>query len=387
MWQITTIIALFLVGYAYIGYPVVLAIWSRYSGRDLLKKDSDLTVSIILPVFNEQDAVIKRIENLLSQDYNSGSSEILVVDDGSTDATRQRVREYPSTKVHLLSYNDRRGKSHAINYAASQATGEVLVLTDARAQFESNTISELLSNFIDPEVGAATGVNHVHNRGIGENENLYWRYESWIKKNESRLHSTCAVTGSIVAIRSTCFNGIPEHIINDDAYLNLDVIKQGYRFICDDQAHCTRAPAKSIPADRVRRWRIAAGRFQLLAKVSLWPWHNFKMLICYWSHKFLRLLLGPILLVGLIANAMAVIDDPKNVFFSLLLLTQILFYILALAGAKQWPLPRLLRKLAKTTWLILEINFSGIWGLMGYLKGTQTVLWTKAQKSGSGGSE
>src|SRR5262249_33702261 len=137
----------------------------------------------------------------------------------------------------------RRGKSVAINRAVAEATGEILVLSDAHAVYQSDAIRQLVRNFADPTVGCVSGQLVMQPRpgrktAAGSGQWLYWRYESAIKRLESRIGSSVAMAGMMFAIRRSLFSPLPEGLINDDAFLGLAVVGRGFRAIYEPAATC-----------------------------------------------------------------------------------------------------------------------------------------------------
>jgi dolichyl-phosphate beta-glucosyltransferase len=91
-------------------------------------------LSVVIPAYNEQD----RIEHTLARtveylDGRGDSYEILVVSDGSTDATETLVQRFAEThpQVKLLGYQPNRGKGYAVRYGILRAQGERILFSDA----------------------------------------------------------------------------------------------------------------------------------------------------------------------------------------------------------------------------------------------------------------
>jgi hypothetical protein len=187
----------------------------------------------------------------------------------------------------------------------------------------------LLESFADPSVGAVSGDLVVEAQaGVMACIGLYWRYEKWLRQQESRIHSTVGVTGAICAVRRHLFLGIPQNTILDDVYWPLLVTMQGYRVI-----HEKRAVAYDCLPDRARdefrrKVRTLAGNFQLAARLPqlLLPWRN-PVWLPFVSHKLLRLAV-PWALLGMLLLS-AVLKAPL---YEWLLWGQIGFYGLALLG-------------------------------------------------------
>lgn len=97
-------------------------------------------VSVIIPAYNEEDYIGKAIESLLSQSYKE--LQIIVVDDGSRDKTRQIVKRYK--KVNLIN-GEHKGPGFSRNLGAKKAKGDILVFVDADMTFDKDYIKNLVS--------------------------------------------------------------------------------------------------------------------------------------------------------------------------------------------------------------------------------------------------
>ena len=87
-----------------------------------------------------------------------------------------------------------------MNCAVREASGDVIVFADARQRFHSRAIRELVSNLADQTVGAVSGelvLRDPTRSEIGGAQALYWKYEKWIRKSESRFDSSIGATGAI----------------------------------------------------------------------------------------------------------------------------------------------------------------------------------------------
>lgn len=100
-------------------------------------------VSIIIPAYNEENHIADCLRTLLNQTYKE--TEIIAVDDGSSDKTVQKITEYP---VELLSQSHQ-GPAKARNKAAKMAKGRILVFVDSDMTFEENFIKDLVQPIID----------------------------------------------------------------------------------------------------------------------------------------------------------------------------------------------------------------------------------------------
>src|SRR5947209_2911818 len=100
-----------LVGYTYLAYPLLLALATRWRGRPHQPGPAQASVSIILPVHNEEGNLARRLDELIRLVRDSGlAGEILVVSDGSTDRTAETARSYASKGVGLIELVEKQGK-------------------------------------------------------------------------------------------------------------------------------------------------------------------------------------------------------------------------------------------------------------------------------------
>jgi hypothetical protein len=149
----------------------------------------------------------------------------------------------------------------------------------------------LLRNFADPDVGAVSGELILQSKpGVMEGVGLYWRYEKWLRRQESRVHSTAGVTGAICAVRRELFRPVPAGTLLDDVYWPLCVTLQGWRVVFERQARAYDCLPEKARDEFRRKVRTLAGNFQLAARLpqALLPWRS-PAWFAFLSHKLLRL--------------------------------------------------------------------------------------------------
>jgi hypothetical protein len=137
--------------------------------------------------------------------------------------------------------------------------------------------------------------------GIG----LYWRYEKWLRCQESLVGSQVGVSGSISACRRELFTPIPPGTLLDDVYWPLCVVMKGYRVIHDSRAHAYDEWPERIGDEFRRKVRTLAGNFQLVARLpgALIPSRN-PVWVQLVSHKLARLAVPWALLALLVFSAL-----------------------------------------------------------------------------------
>ncbi|MFH0933487.1 MAG: glycosyltransferase, partial [Nitrospirota bacterium] len=110
-------------------------------------------ISIIIPTYNSAQVLRKCLESLGSQTISSEGYEVIVVDDGSTDGTRDIVAKYPAQYI----YQQNRGPAATRNYGVSQAQGEIILFTDADCEPQPNWIEEMIEPMNDNQVVGVKG--------------------------------------------------------------------------------------------------------------------------------------------------------------------------------------------------------------------------------------
>lgn len=377
-----TLLCLLVLFYHFVGYPLLLALLAKVWQRPVAQSTATPSVSLIIAAYNEGEIIRSKIENSLELDYPPGLLEIIVISDGSTDETAAVVETFAGQGVKSMHMPARNGKSAAVNRAVAQAQHEIVVVSDANAYYLPDAIRKLVRNFGDPEVGGVSGRKTIRKSGspISESEGTYWKYESFIKKQESLLDSTAGVVGEMMAVRRSLFQPIPAAIILDDAYTALNLMRRGYRVIYEPAAVCWETSAASSRDEFIRRRRNSAGRYQFLFEPAIWPWNKPIALFAYLSHKLLRLVLPIFMIVALGLSTVAMLLPQRTPLITVAFVLQLIFYGLAALGLGTEHLGKRF-KLAAIAYYIASGTFSSLPGLFYYLSGKQTPVWEKVQRS------
>ncbi|MBA3533968.1 MAG: glycosyltransferase family 2 protein, partial [Ardenticatenales bacterium] len=301
--------------YTYVGYPLLLTLLARTRPQPRPYAPIRPTVTLLITAYNEEAVIAEKLENSLALDYPRERLQILVAADGSDDQTPEIVRGYAARGVELSFSPPRRGKMAAINRAMPLARGEIVVFSDANNLYDPTTLQALVKPFFDPEIGATSGAKVIlrGDGALGESEGLYWKYESFVKKQETRLDSCAGVAGEIFALRRRLFESPPEAIINDDFYMAMRLIGRGYRVVYVPEARSAERVSLSAEDERARRARIIAGRYQAIALApSYLPLQRPLVVWQIVSHKFLRPLVPFAMLGALVANSQALLWPPRQ---------------------------------------------------------------------------
>ena len=331
--------------YVYLGYPILL--WSLQA---VFRSSPDTqpvepTVSLLVAAYNEAAVIAGKIRNSLAIDYPADKLEVVIASDGSTDATADIVRSFTGTesggRVRLLDFAINRGKTGMLNDAVPQMRGEIVAFSDASSMVAPDSLRALVRRFGDPRVGAASGVYRLLKKDqahLGSQEDLYWKYETFLKVQEARLGAFTGAHGSLYAIRRALYPFPPATTINDDFTIPIRILERGHR-VAYEPAAVAYEEAHEMEGFN-RRVRITAGNIEQLREIKglIWPPRPF-VLFCLLSHKTGRLLVPVFMLIALAANIALRNQFPYN----WLLIGQVLFYGLAMLGARISLKPKVLR--------------------------------------------
>jgi poly-beta-1,6-N-acetyl-D-glucosamine synthase len=380
-------VAVVVLGYTYIGYPALIGAWARWRPRAATRSNHTPTVSVVIVAHNEGPRIRERLENLIALDYPRDRVEILLASDGSDDDTVERARAYEAVGVRILAFPTRRGKAATLNQVVPQATGDVILLGDARQRFDRRVIRELVASFADPRVGAVSGelafFDGTEALPLQSGVGFYWKYEKFIRVSESAVDSTVGATGAIYAMRRGLFEPIPEDTLLDDVIIPMRIVRKGYRVLFERGAIAADRIASSGAEEFTRKVRTIAGNFQLVARE---PWVLDPSRNRLWmqtvSHKLLRLA-SPLLLLIVFSTNLLLVDTSL---YGMLLGLQLVFYSSAIYGSRRSRRGSLLLGLPYAFCLL---NWATVVAFWRFITRQQSVTWERglASRSASRGAQ
>ncbi len=365
-----------LLAYVYIGYPVLIGILAHFfSQPKKFCEGVEPSVSLIISAFNESSVIAAKVKNSLELAFPAEHLEIIVVSDCSDDGTDGIVRGSERLGVRLLRQNQRLGKSAALNYAVPQARGTILVFSDANALYQPDAIRNLVRHFSDPKTGYVVGNARYSERGAGsssaESEGLYWKLETYLKKQESLFGSVVGGDGAIYAIRRELYSPLLPTDIND--FLNpLQIIARGYNGVFEPSAVCYEDAAENFSQEYRRKVRIISRSLNALRRVpiALNPLRNTRHWFSLVSHKVLRWF-APFFMVFCFASSLALWRIP---FYMTSAILQAAFYALALIGWK-WRPANKIGKLLSLAFYFCMVNLASLVGCVKCFRGDLSGIW------------
>jgi poly-beta-1,6-N-acetyl-D-glucosamine synthase len=328
-------LSLFLVIYNYLLYPLLVFVLSRFRElkHDCYTRDDDLpSVCLIIPALGDVATIRTKIRNTLRLSYPEKKLILLTISDKNDTAVQALLTEYK--KHHIINFCKRGidNTYHALDLGAKLAKTNIIIFSDVRNELNDMAVRNLARHFKDPAVGAVSGVRSLYTSKSSQasvGDNLYWKYETFIKNAESRLGSITGAAGELLAIRKSLYQTIDKGYINFDSAITFKLIEQGYRVILEDEALSLMDSSRDMKNSFHERVTMARAGFQTLFRewrqlFSFKSWFTFS----YHSHKTLRLFI-PFLLIALFLIPFWLLEDPVMI---LIMALQLVFYILALAG-------------------------------------------------------
>lgn len=282
-------------------------------------------VSVIIPVYNEEVIIKQTIRALLKSRYPV--TEILIVDDGSTDQTASIVKKYYSwhPKVKLLQKVNG-GKASALNLGFQNALGEIIITIDADTIFHPVTISHLVKNFSDPRVAAVTGNCKIGNI---KKQLTIWQHIEYVtaqnldKRALEELGCITVVSGSNSAWRKNVVEQLGyyhDDTLAEDTELTIRILNAGYKIIYDDRAISYEECPETVNEFLKQRYRWSYGVLQT-------AWKHKKSIFSS-PNKNLKLFAVPSLLFSYLLFLTAPIIDLLFIIAFLSGATSIYFFVL-----------------------------------------------------------
>ncbi len=374
--------------YTYLGYGALVYIIAKRMPQPALegREDSELpSLTVLVPAYNEADVIGAKIRNTLTLHYPRDRFRVLVITDGSSDGTDLIAKAFP--QVEVLHHTARMGKAQAINRAMEEIRSDLVVLTDANTILNEDALVLLANGFANQLTGAVSGEKQVLDPREDElsaaGEGLYWKYESFLKKNDARLYSIVGAAGELLAFRTSLFIPFEPDTVLDDFILSMRICEQGYRVGYIPEARAYETGSFNLREEQKRKVRIAAGGYQALGRLTKsWDWRfNSTLFFQFVSHRVFRwVLAAPALILICLSTVFLVVKEAGWV-YEIAALSQLLFYGMAVMGwlgarnNSRWPLVYIPYYFVFMHWALLL-------GATRYLLGGTDPRWEKVKRIG-----
>jgi hyaluronan synthase len=282
---------------------VTLYVLARFSIAPFYRSTPDTglrpSCSIVIPAFNEEGCIEATIDACFSADYPEDKIEVVVVDDGSSDGTWERMlaarERYPS--LLCIQFSQNRGKRAAMAEGIRRSSGEVCVFIDSDSVIESDGLAMIMADFRDERVGAVVGSADVMNKA----QNLMTKMQQVryfcafrvVKGSESVFGAVTCASGCFSAYRRSAlldilprwetqrFLGRPATYGDDRALTNY--ILRNHRVTYQSQARSHTLAPDTLKAFLIQqiRWRKSWLRESLHVVRFMWRKHPVAAALTY----------------------------------------------------------------------------------------------------------
>ncbi|MDQ2968501.1 MAG: glycosyltransferase family 2 protein [Actinomycetota bacterium] len=346
-----------------LGYPLFVAALARVRYRPVRKGDFVPSVSLIVAAHDEEDVIERRLENLLALDYPPEKLGILVASDASDDRTDELVEAVSAREPRIrLLRCPREGKVAAQNRAVRETQGEILAFSDANAQWQPDALRKLVRNYADGDVGYVCG-SSVYETAEGTNrEGTYWRFESWLRRNESELGSITGGIGPIYTVRRSDYLDVDPRFGHDLALPYL-MVQHGRRAVYEPEALASEKPSRDIEDEYRRKVRMFEHCWLIVLRGKMLRGLGPTYLLEILSHRHLRYASGLLHLI-LLGSSLALVRE--GLVYQLALGAQVLLLLAAAVGVG------IARYYVLVTWATVV-------SLVRYLRFGVPAVWAKAE--------
>jgi len=230
-----------------VGYGALVNVLSK--GKMLERKFRTPKITVIIPTYNEEKFIRKKLENIFAQDYPRLKMEVIVAD-ASDDKTAEIAKEFPVKIIRAA-----RGKINQINEALKATKTDIIVLTDADVTLDKNAIRNAIS-LLHENVGAVNGFKKLLPRKdfYFSGKKSYHEKDWNLRYKEGLLDSCCGLDGELVVFRKSLAEKIPLDAYVDDFEMTFMIRKKGFRCVVDNESLFYENPASGL-AEEIKQMR------------------------------------------------------------------------------------------------------------------------------------
>ncbi len=370
-------------GYAFIGYPGVVWLWSRrrpaYTLPPAPAEWPELTILIV--AYNEARRLRPTLEHALATDYPADRLNVLVVSDASSDGTDDLVLHYGDPRVRLLRMPVRSGKPAGENAAGAMLRGDIVVSIDASILIPRDSLKPLVRALLDPAVGLASG----RDISIGDEaregnkaESSYVGLEMTLRHLETRVHSIVGASGCFYANRRHLQQvQLPTALARDFAAASV-ARAHGYRAVSVDDATCLVPRTPTLKAELRRKSRTMGRGLDTLVYLRgmMNPFRYGSYAFMMVSHKLVRWLLFPSLLGWLVGPLLLLRTAPWTLLLTIGMLIGLVVARLVIVWPDNRRLPRLIA-LPGYVFISIVAGWMAWWHL---LRNEKSAMWEPTQR-------
>jgi len=260
---------------------IVIIIFGSYTGlyyyfskkpTPIFKKKIFPTATLVIPFYNEEIVMKKKIEDISKISYPKNKLLVLFLNDHSDDNSINIIKKESKIlpfKFKIVNNENKRGKSNALNYIFPKIKSEITIITDADSLIKEDAVENLVQYFQNKTIGGANAKLVILKPGqdsktYKEEKDYRFFYDIW-RHGESNISSISICNGPLMAFRSKLLEEIRLGSVVDDTELVFKVINKNFRVVYDS----TSLVYEVTPLESVERTKQKMRRVRGLIEVYL----------------------------------------------------------------------------------------------------------------------
>jgi len=252
---------------------IILTIKNRDKFFSYPKPNAKYLISVLIPAYNEEDNIEDTIAHVMALDYPKNKLQVIVINDGSTDKTKEIVKKLLRTYSNLKLIDKKNsGKADSLNYGIKMSKGELIAVVDSDSFPSSESLKKMTGYFDNEKTGAVTSFVTVRNKEgniYGKVQALEYTILGWNRKILDFIDSVYVTNGPLSLYRKKYVlevGGFDPNTVTEDIDITWNLLNHGYKTaMCFDAKVTTIVPTSFKKWFRQRvRWGI--GGIQALVK-------------------------------------------------------------------------------------------------------------------------
>ena len=358
--------------YHIFGYGLLLSFINLFKKQDNTAELTEFpSITILCPAYNEESVIEEKIKSFLNLDYPKDKINMIVISDDSTDNTNRIVDKYTKDyNIQLVVQKPRKGKQSGHNLVEPSIITDYVLSTDANSIFHQKAVKELVKTMkSNDKIGMVSGeLKLLKDNNKDSGEGYYWKYESWLKRLESKFYSIIGANGSIFLIKRKYFTQIHPASV-DDFERALIILKKGLIVKYNPKAIVYEDVTQKATEEINRKIRIITQEwFAIFRQKAVFI--NTSIAFLLFSHKIIRWLLPLFSICIIISNCFLL----HSTFFIITLFIQLMIYILGILELILENKRKSIKPL-KIFAYYTAMNYAAFMALIKFIKGKQYATW------------
>ncbi|AFV24560.1 hypothetical protein Mpsy_2356 [Methanolobus psychrophilus R15] len=313
IWQVLVLFEIIL----FASYTIIMHIYSK-SSTVLPDIDNLPTVTLIIPMYNEEKVIKEKIENTYKLNYPQDKLEVIIVDDYSTDSSEKSALgsiDKNGFKTIIIKNEGGKGKARGLNWIFSKITTEITVISDADAILKEDSLLQVVREYADPKVGGVTGkivIVSDRTRISKSHEDSYRSVFDLWRQGESNIYSVSVCNGPLMSFRTRLLQKIRinPNAYADDSDMLYKIIHLGYRVVYNKNAIVYERVPLTLKGRTVQKMkRINGLRRVYLDNLDLLGKGKFGKII--YPYALLTHIISPVVILGItVLYPFVILEEP-----------------------------------------------------------------------------